>query len=317
MARERIAGVELRRLVSNGAYVGGFGRRHWGTVLRFCWKLWGAQGEIRGFDAVVFGKWPLLPALVVPMPAGPTIAFDWCELRSGLHWRWVYRRLAKRRRWVHLAIHAGIRAWLTERGVPRDRIQVIGSAAPAAGGQGSRTDRSILFLGRLSEHKQPLKLLKAFESARLSALGYTLHFAGGGPLAGALAEAARHNAGVTLHGRVSDQEKHRLLSSCSLLALPSLREGFPVVVAEACAVGTPCLTVAAPDNGAAWVVEELQCGWVVEDAVDALGQGMAGHADMSSADWQLRSAKALARSADTLDIRTQAQLLAKTLATSP
>ena len=69
-------------------------------------------------------------------------------------------------------------------------------------------------------------------------------------LAGDGPERARLQAlagpGVVFAGRVSEQEKHRLLCSAWLLVHPALIEGWGIVVAEAAIRGTPAVAFDVP-----------------------------------------------------------------------
>lgn len=308
---EVLAGVRVCRLASSDHYkAGGTARRHWPTVFRYCLALWKKRKRMREFDAILLGKWPLLHAALMPLsPSVPTF-FDWCELRTGPIWPWIYRAVL-RRRLRHITIHEGIAQWLMDRGIaPRD-ITVIGSSGgqPALAELPARCNRSIVFVGRLSEHKQPRLLLEAFAQARLGERGYVLNIAGAGPEADAIAARAATVPGVIIHGPVSEKRKFELLAEASLMALPSVREGFPIVMAEACTVGTPTLTINAPDNGTAFVIRQLGIGWVCEPTLPALAKALEQHADQEIEDWQDRSRVAHQRSIDTLSIEAQARQL--------
>jgi glycosyltransferase involved in cell wall biosynthesis len=76
---------------------------------------------------------------------------------------------------------------------------------------------------------------------------------------------------VTLHGRVPDDERDRLLARAWALVLPSVREGWGIVVLEAAAQGTP----AAVYRGAGGVEEAVvdgQTGLVATDLDDLVRQ---------------------------------------------
>jgi glycosyltransferase involved in cell wall biosynthesis len=95
---------------------------------------------------------------------------------------------------------------------------------------------------------------------------------------------------VELLGRVSEDDKTKLLATSQVLVLPSRREGFPVVVAEAMASGLPVATVDRPDNGTRTVVDDLGIGTVGRPTP----AGVADAVEAALADWDRLSARAQA-----------------------
>ena len=95
-----------------------------------------------------------------------------------------------------------------------------------------------LALGRLTDYKRVGLLLKLWQRVR-PVVGGTLVIAGDGP------ERARIEAmagpGVIVAGRVSEEDKHRLLCGAWLLLHPALIEGWGIVVTEAAIRGTPAI----------------------------------------------------------------------------
>jgi glycosyltransferase involved in cell wall biosynthesis len=92
-----------------------------------------------------------------------------------------------------------------------------------------------LALGRLTEYKRIDLLLKLWDRVR-QVVGGKLVIAGDGPDRARLQALASPD--VIFTGRVSEQEKHRLLCSAWLLLHPALIEGWGIVVAEAAIRGT-------------------------------------------------------------------------------
>jgi glycosyltransferase involved in cell wall biosynthesis len=95
-----------------------------------------------------------------------------------------------------------------------------------------------LALGRLTDYKRIDLLLKLWNRVR-PVVGGTLVIAGDGPERARIEAMAGPDVIVT--GRVSEQEKHRLLCAAWLLVHPALIEGWGLVVAEAAIRGTPAV----------------------------------------------------------------------------
>nr|WP_247600857.1 glycosyltransferase [Cellulomonas hominis] len=69
---------------------------------------------------------------------------------------------------------------------------------------------------------------------------------------------------VSLPGFVAQEVLDEALRDAAVLVNPSRREGYGLVVVEACAVGTPVVLVRAPDNAAVELVEEGVNGFVAD-----------------------------------------------------
>jgi glycosyltransferase involved in cell wall biosynthesis len=100
-----------------------------------------------------------------------------------------------------------------------------------------------LALGRLTHYKRIDLLLRLWERVR-QVVGGTLVIAGDGPERARLESLA--GPGVVFAGRVSEQEKHRLLCAAWMLLHPALIEGWGIVIAEAAIRGTPAIGFEVP-----------------------------------------------------------------------
>ena len=146
--------------------------------------------------------------------------------------------------WVHrnnlfLTVSNSTADALREIGVGADRIRQICNGVVQPDPQTPRSPQPLfLALGRLTEYKRIDLLLKLWSRVR-RVVGGTLVIAGDGP------ERARIEAmagpDVIVVGRVSEEEKHRLLCAAWLLLHPALIEGWGLVVAEAAIRGTPAI----------------------------------------------------------------------------
>ncbi|HWH43617.1 MAG TPA: lysylphosphatidylglycerol synthase domain-containing protein [Thermoleophilaceae bacterium] len=96
----------------------------------------------------------------------------------------------------------------------------------------------ILFVGRAEERKGLPVALRAFEA--LQSAGVPARLTVAGVTRDEVEPLLLDTAGVEIAGRVSDEEKWRLLAGADVLCAPSLGgESFGIVLAEAFAAGTP------------------------------------------------------------------------------
>lgn len=95
---------------------------------------------------------------------------------------------------------------------------------------------TLVFLGRLSGSKRPQHAFEAFALLRRRHPHAEMWVVGSGPLEDRLRRTAPE--GVTLLGKVDEEEKLRLLQQAHLLVATSVREGWGLVVDEAAAAGT-------------------------------------------------------------------------------
>jgi glycosyltransferase involved in cell wall biosynthesis len=151
---------------------------------------------------------------------------------------WVHRRN------LFLTVSASTAESLQRMGVGGDRIRQICNGVVRPDPPTPRSpDPLFLALGRLTDYKRLDLLLRLWDRVR-QVVGGKLVIAGDGP------ERARLEAlagpGVAFTGRVSEQEKHRLLCSAWLLMHPALIEGWGIVVSEAAIRGTPAIAFDVP-----------------------------------------------------------------------
>jgi glycosyltransferase involved in cell wall biosynthesis len=144
--------------------------------------------------------------------------------------------------WAHrenlfLTVSASTAAALAAIGVGEDRIRMVCNGVEQPQPLTPRSKEPLfLALGRLTDYKRMDLLLRLWERVR-HVVGGQLVIAGDGP------ERARIEAlagpGVVVTGRVSEEEKHRLLCSAWMLLHPAMIEGWGIVIVEAAIRGTP------------------------------------------------------------------------------
>jgi glycosyltransferase involved in cell wall biosynthesis len=128
--------------------------------------------------------------------------------------------------------------------VGRDRIRQICNGVEEPDPPTPRSpDPLFLAFGRLADYKRLDLLLRLWDRVR-HVVGGTLVIAGDGPERPRLEALA--GPGVVFTGRVSHQEKHRLMCSAWLFLHPALIEGWGIVVAEAAIRGTPAVAFDVP-----------------------------------------------------------------------
>ena len=146
--------------------------------------------------------------------------------------------------WAHrgnlfLTVSPSTAEALQEIGVPADRIRQICNGVVQPDPLTPRSaEPMFLALGRLTDYKRIDLLLRLWERVR-PVTGGTLVIAGDGPERSRIQAMA--GPGVVITGRVSEQEKHRLLCAAWLLVHPAMIEGWGIVIAEAAIRGTPAV----------------------------------------------------------------------------
>jgi glycosyltransferase involved in cell wall biosynthesis len=140
---------------------------------------------------------------------------------------------------LFLTISSSTAAALEEIGVPKDNIRIIiNGVEPPAPLMPRSPEPLFLALGRLTDYKRLDLLLRLWDRVR-PVVGGQLVIAGDGPERESLEALA--GPGVVFAGRVSEEEKHRLLCAAWMLLHPAMIEGWGIVVAEAAIRGTPAI----------------------------------------------------------------------------
>lgn len=249
-------------------------RRRIGTMFRYARWCRSVLRTSR-YDLHIFNQWPLTHVMLAPRCARDRAVLDWCEIRHsfpfGLLQRWM-PKLVRHNMAVSVAVaehiaHASRRATdFVPSGIVLSRYRCEPRHARS----------NVVYFGRVTEHKNVELLISAFE--RLSSCGFAgrLVIAGTGPWLDRVrlrAASSLRSERIDLMGFVSDEEKVELLGSSLLMVVPSRREGFPRVVAEAMASGLPVVTVDYPENGTTAVVNRYSIGLVTAPTPGELASG--------------------------------------------
>ncbi|MFT4299104.1 MAG: glycosyltransferase family 4 protein [Aeromicrobium sp.] len=174
---------------------------------------------------------------------------QWPVVYPGLVGRigwWIESRLAPRlyRRSKYVTVSQATRLELIDLGVGRDRIEIVHNGTTPAPGPSAPHSPSprMCVLGRLVPHKQVEHAIDALADLAGRYPDLTLDIAGDGWWNTRLREhaEARGVAGrIQFHGFVDEATKHRLLAEAWVMVMPSLKEGWGLVVGEAGWHGTP------------------------------------------------------------------------------
>ena len=138
---------------------------------------------------------------------------------------------------VYVALSEFSRRKFIEGGLPADKIIVKPNFLYPEPATGSGDGGYAVYVGRLSAEKGVATLLAAWRR-----LGRTvpLKIAGDGPLAAAVQEAAAENSAIEWLQGIRHESVYDLIGAAAFLVVPSqCYEGFPSVVMEAFATGTP------------------------------------------------------------------------------
>jgi len=242
------------------------------------------------YDVVHTSSFPyfsLLAAASVRRTHGYRLVVDWFELWSADYWRRYLGGPAGRigelvqRRCLRVRQHAFAFAELTaarlRAGGLRGDVEVlrglyVGPTSPPAP---LPAEPLVVFAGRHIPEKRAPAVVPAVARARRAIPALRARILGDGPDRPAVEAAiAEHGLGgvVDAPGFVAGEEVMRDLGRALCLVLPSIREGYGLVVVEAASMGTPSVLVAAPDNAATELVEEGVNGFVAgSDNPEELG----------------------------------------------
>lgn len=235
---------------------------------------------------------PLYPAAAARRLRGGRLVVTWHEF-WGSHWA----AYLPHRRWVARMARAleshGRRAGdrvvavsdFTSRamgivGDPRSTVipngvgvESLASAVPMPDGA------DVVSVGRLIDEKRVEVLLEAIAVLRARGAAPRTAVIGDGPERPALEARARDLELadiVRFHGRVSEADVARHLRAARILALPSIREGYGMAVAEAQAAGAVPIVARGPFSAAPDLVRDGVDGLVVEPTAAAFADAIDG-----------------------------------------
>jgi glycosyltransferase involved in cell wall biosynthesis len=210
-----------------------------------------------GQGSALLGAFPLLWARHIPTVC---VVHDIYGLHDSIRDKGLVRGVARYFAVERLLHKLPFVAWITvseatkkkleHLGVPSTRITIVRNGIDEKLLHYKPEERSnnIAYLGRLIKHKHPEDLIQALTLLD-TGLKWTANIAGEGELLPELQTLSRQlglEDRVQFPGRIDEEAKAKLLSSSSCLVLPSMAEGWGVVLTEAAAVGTPSIAYDIP-----------------------------------------------------------------------
>ncbi|WZH53931.1 MAG: glycosyltransferase family 4 protein [Nocardioides alkalitolerans] len=182
---------------------------------------------------------------------------QWPVIFPGLAWRlgwWIESRLSPwiYRRDRYVTVSRATRDELVRLGVDASRVSIVrnGCEPPLAVATPRSPTPLVCVVGRLVPHKQVEHAIEAVAALRPDLPDLRLVVVGDGWWSDELVDLAEQRGisdAVDFLGYVDERTKHEVYAASWVMALPSLKEGWGIVVSEAGAHGVP--TVAYADAG--------------------------------------------------------------------
>jgi glycosyltransferase involved in cell wall biosynthesis len=144
-----------------------------------------------------------------------------------------------------VTVSASSRKDLEKHGFNEVSIVTVGVGAKPLEKVGQKEfEPTIVFLGRLKRHKMPDHALRAFALIKNELPNAKMWVIGDGDMREELK--MMNIKDVVFYGHIKNELKYELLRKAHLLFVPSVREGWGLVVTEANAMGTPAIAYDVP-----------------------------------------------------------------------
>ncbi len=266
------------------------GRRSMSEAIYFSlavFKLLFVRFDVLDVDHIPF--FPLFSARIVAWLRGKKLYATWHEVWGSEYWRtylsgpsgfigaWIERLafklpdtiIANSRYTAKRLVEVGVRCEIKTVSLGAD-LKSIYDAEPEI----EKSD--VIYVGRLLSHKGVDLLVHAIKIVKESFSEIKVLIVGSGPETHTLSDLI-HKLGlqdnITIRDQVDANYKlYGLMKSSKMLVLPSIREGFGLVVVEAMAAGIPVITTRHKNNAARDLVVEGVNGLLVEPIAEDIAE---------------------------------------------
>jgi glycosyltransferase involved in cell wall biosynthesis len=272
----------------------------------------------RSYDVVHTSSFPyfsLLAAATARRGGGYRLFVDWLEVWTRDYWReylgraggtvgWAVQRLCIRTRQEAFCLSRLHARRLRKEGLRVDPTVLEGVYAGSLDAEDPvPAELVVVFAGRQIPEKRATAIVPAVARARETLPTLRAEIFGDGPEHAEIVRLASElglDGAVEAPGFVDAERVEAAMRRALCNVLPSVREGYGLVVIEAAAKGTPSIVVAAPDNAATELLAEGENGTVApsprpEDIAAAIVRiADAGQAlRVSTVEWFRRNARRL------------------------
>lgn len=278
-----IPGVRVIAVSREEPLYGPDGNRTIGEPLRFGWGVYRhLRRHGREYDVVHTASFPyfsLLAAAQAQRRGGYRLVVDWFEVWSDAYWaqylgglrgrvaRAIQRRCARvqQEAFCFAAVTA---ARLRALGL-RSEATVLRGLSDEVAHEPVPPEALAVYAGRMIREKQAPAVVGGIRAARATVPELRGVIFGDGPQLPDVRAAIGDDTAIVAPGFVAGDEVESTLARACCMVLPSVREGYGMIVVEAAARGVPSVLVAGADNAAVELIEQGVNGFVVADASPA------------------------------------------------
>jgi len=189
----------------------------------------------------------------------------------------IMEKMVKNLTQNHIAVSFTTKNDLVAAGVPQNNIAVIYNGVDLENvAKSPLADQKfdILFVGRLTHQKNVKLLIESVNLIKNNYPTFKVGIIGDGPNREELVKKTKKlnlEKNIDFLGFLEDlSEVYSLMKNARIFVLPSLLEGFGIVVVEANACGLPAIVIKNKWNAANELVTDQENGFVVENTAEAL-----------------------------------------------